>query len=196
VTANETTDRHAAPGSVRVRRIGPDEGALLKALRIRALAEEPEAFGESVAEAEARDEAEYAARARSASDGDRRAWFLAEADPDPSPVEAASTLVAAPRTSVGLAMGRRRPPDECMVFSVWVADAARGRGVGRALVDAVADWARAWGASRLVLWVYRSNRGAIRFYERLGFTAETSGPDAELGAPYDALAMRRGISPP
>jgi ribosomal protein S18 acetylase RimI-like enzyme len=202
VRANETTDRPVAPESVRVRRIGPDEGALLKALRLRALAEEPEAFGESVAEAEARDEAEYAARARSASDGDRRAWFLAEAEADPSPAkaeadpssaEAWSTLVAPTRTSVGLAMGRRRPPDECMVFSVWVANAARGRGVGRALVDAVADWARAWGASRLVLWVYRSNRGAIRFYERLGFTVETSGPDAELGAPHDALAMHRGI---
>ena len=168
---------------VRVRRIAPDEGAALRSLRLRALAEEPEAFGESVAEAEARDEAEYAARARAASDGDRRAWFLAERS---GPVQASVETVA-----VGLAMGRRRPPDDCMMFSVWVARSARGAGVGRALVDAVAGWAQAWDARRLVLWVYRSNVDAVRFYERLGFRLESTGPDADLGAPHDALAMER-----
>ncbi|MET1232085.1 MAG: GNAT family N-acetyltransferase [Candidatus Limnocylindrales bacterium] len=162
-----------------VRRIGPQEGALLKALRLRALAEEPEAFGESVAEAEARDEIEYVARARAASDGDRRAWFLAETSPDAAPI--------------GLAMGRRRPPDECMVFSVWVTEAARRQGVGRALVGAVADWARGWDARSLVLWVYRSNRRAIAFYERLGFLIEPSGPDTDLGAPHDAVAMHLAL---
>ena len=170
---------------VRVRRIGPHEGARLKALRLRALAEAPEAFGESVAEAEARDEAEYAARARAASDGDRRAWFLAELTRGPG--------MAADATAVGLAMGRRRPPDDCMIFSVWVAGSARGRGVGRALMAAVADWARSWGAGRLVLWVYRSNGDAIAFYRRLGFTAEDEGPDAELGAPHEAVAMHRSL---
>ncbi len=168
-----------------MRRIRADEGAQLKALRLRALAEEPEAFGESVAEAAARDEAEYAARARAASDGDRRAWFSAELVPEPRS--------AAGAVAVGLAMGRRRPPDTCMVFSVWVADAARGQGVGRALVDAIAGWARSWGAITLVLWVYRANQPAIRFYERLGFTVQEDGPDAELGAPHDALAMVRGV---
>lgn len=169
----------------RVRRIRADEGALLKTLRVRALAEEPEAFGESVAEAEARDEAEFMARARAASVGGRRAWFLAELGPEPGSSDE--------HVAVGLAMGRRRPPDTCMVFSVWVAGTARRRGVGRALVDAIAGWARSWGAVMLVLWVYRSNEPAIRFYERLGFRVQWDGPDAELGAPHDALAMVRGV---
>jgi GNAT superfamily N-acetyltransferase len=175
-----------APGRLEIRRIGPDEGPQLKAFRLRALAEEPEAFGESVAEAEARDEAEYVARARAASDGDRRAWFLAELVDD-------RASVADDPVPVGLAMGRRRPPDDCMVFSVWVAAPARGRGVGRALVDSVADWARSWGARRLVLWVFRSNGAAIRFYERLGFAIEPVGQDAELGAPHHAVAMHRAL---
>jgi len=170
----------------RVRRIGRHEGLRLKALRLQALAEAPEAFGESIAEAEARDEAEYMARARAASDGDRRAWFLAEV------VDGARSTGDDP-AAVGLAMGRRRPPDECMVFSVWVEEAARGSGVGRRLVEAVADWARTWGARRLVLWVFRSNRGAIDFYLRLGFIVELGGSDAELGAPHDAVAMHRAL---
>lgn len=169
----------------RVRRIRADEGALLKTLRVRALAEEPEAFGESVAEAEARDEAEFMARARAASEGDRRAWFLAELATEPGS--------GADHVAIGLAMGRRRPPDTCMVFSVWVADTARGHGVGRALVETIAGWARSWAAVTLVLWVYRSNEPAIRFYERLGFMVQWDGPDAELGAPHDALAMVRGV---
>ena len=174
-----------AEAQARVRRIRADEGALLKTLRVRALAEEPEAFGESVAEAEARDEAEFMARARAASEGDRRAWFLAELAPEPGS--------GADHVAIGLAMGRRRPPDTCMVFSVWVADTARGHGVGRALVEAIAGWARSWAAITLVLWVYRSNEPAIRFYERLGFMVQWDGPDAELGAPHDALAMVRGV---
>ena len=184
-TTHASASQTVAATRVRVRRIRADEGAQLKALRLRALAEEPEAFGESVVAAEARDEAEYAARARAASDGDRRAWFMADLDPEAHSV--AEPIV------VGLAMGRRRPPDTCMVFSVWVADRARGRGVGRALVDAIASWARSWGAITLVLWVYRTNQPAIRFYERLGFTVQGDGPDAELGAPHGALAMMRGI---
>jgi GNAT superfamily N-acetyltransferase len=175
----------AAASRIRVRRIGPHEGSRLKALRLRALAEEPEAFGESVAEAEARDEAEYAARARAASEGDRRAWFLAEL--------ASGSDRLSQATAVGLAMGRRRPPDDCMVFSVWVAETVRGRGVGRALMTAVADWARSWGAGRLALWVYRSNVDAIAFYQRLGFAVEDVGPDAELGAPHEAVALHRTL---
>jgi GNAT superfamily N-acetyltransferase len=76
-----------------------------------------------------------------------------------------------------------------MLFSVWVARSVRRAGVGRALVAAVADWARGWDARTVVLWVFRSNRDAIRFYERLGFVIEASGPDAVLGAPHGAVAM-------
>lgn len=169
-----------APGApLRVRRIRADEGALLRALRLRALSEVPEAFGETLDEAAARDQAEYDARARAASEGDRRAWFLAEIDGREMPV--------------GLALGRRRPPDEAMVFSVWVAEAARELGVGRALMAAVEAWARGWGADRLVLWVYRSNTGAIAFYQRLGFRLVDAGHDAELGEPHGAVAMDRAI---
>lgn len=56
------------------------------------------------------------------------------------------------------------------VSDLWVAEPARGRAVGRALLDHVA--ARAgdmWNARFIRLMVYETNDKARRFYERLGF---------------------------
>ena len=52
---------------------------------------------------------------------------------------------------------------------MWVTPDARGAGVGRALLDAVAAWARDRGLERLVLSVTTTNDGARRFYETCGF---------------------------
>ncbi len=76
------------------------------------------------------------------------------------------------------------------VGCLYVAAAARGRGVGRARLDA----AKAAHPEGLRLWTFQANAGARRFYAREGFveTAETEGdneeglPDVELrwkGAP-------------
>lgn len=46
------------------------------------------------------------------------------------------------------------------------------RGVGRALVCALLDWADARGIVRVALEVVESNEGAIRLYEALGFEHE------------------------
>jgi ribosomal protein S18 acetylase RimI-like enzyme len=55
------------------------------------------------------------------------------------------------------------------VHDVVVAPAARGRGLGRRLVDAAADWLEAHGAPRVMLWTAEKNPGAQRLFERLGF---------------------------
>jgi len=49
-----------------------------------------------------------------------------------------------------------------------VAEAERGQGVGRALMDAAYAVMRELGASELMLYVLDGNDGAIRFYEQLG----------------------------
>src|SRR5882672_220084 len=46
---------------------------------------------------------------------------------------------------------------------------ARGRGAGRALLDAAIAWGRSRGLDRLELWVTRGNGPAVRLYERAGF---------------------------
>lgn len=56
------------------------------------------------------------------------------------------------------------------VSDLWVADAARGQGMGRALLRAVAGFAwEKWRARFLKLTVYAENTGARAFYDRLGF---------------------------
>jgi ribosomal protein S18 acetylase RimI-like enzyme len=56
---------------------------------------------------------------------------------------------------------------------IAVDDAAEGKGVGRALLDTAASWARARGFRRLTLNVFAGNERARRVYERAGFQPET-----------------------
>lgn len=56
-----------------------------------------------------------------------------------------------------------------LVEDLVVEEARRGEGLGRALLDAAAAWARARGATRLQLLVDEANGPAIGFYRRLGW---------------------------
>ena len=56
------------------------------------------------------------------------------------------------------------------VVAMWVAPEARGRGVGRALIGSLIEWARAASAPALSLWVADGNEAARRLYESCGFT--------------------------
>ncbi len=160
-----------------VRRIQPADWALLREMRLASLLDAPEAFGQRYENAASEPEAEWRSAARASSSGDRRAWFIARAGS------------GADARDVGLVQARRRPPDDCLLFSMWVAPAARRTGAGRLLVNAVATWAGGWGGKRVVLWVFGANEGALRFYERLGFSVLPTGPDADSGRSFGALAM-------
>jgi GNAT superfamily N-acetyltransferase len=61
-----------------------------------------------------------------------------------------------------------------------VAEASRGAGVGRSLVEAAERWARAHGATRLQLLADRGNAPALGFYARVGW------------APTRLVCLRRG----
>ena len=63
------------------------------------------------------------------------------------------------------------------IVTIVLSASARGRGVGGHVMSRLDDTARAHGATRLTLSVFRGNIGAQRFYERLGFVAVTDDPD-------------------
>lgn len=63
------------------------------------------------------------------------------------------------------------------IYNVATAKAARGRGIGRSLIERAWQWARRNGRQRLYLEVRQTNRPAIRLYERLGFVRAGALPD-------------------
>ena len=127
-----------------VRRLEPSDAPLLRALRLRALREAPDAFG-STYEREA------------AFDDERWAGRLA---PDADPHFAVD--------DVGLAAGVR-DGDVADLVALWVDPAARGTGTADALVAAVLGWARQEGIPTLRCHVVAGNDPAERLYARHGF---------------------------
>ena len=55
------------------------------------------------------------------------------------------------------------------IHDIVVDDAARGAGVGRALIEAASAWLKAHGAPRVILWTAERNHAAQRLFEKAGF---------------------------
>jgi GNAT superfamily N-acetyltransferase len=68
--------------------------------------------------------------------------------------------------------------DELEVKNMAVAPRHQGRGVGRALMAAALDVARAQGRSRLIVATAAADIGNLRFYQRLGFRLRSIERDA------------------
>ena len=134
-----------------IERLRVGEGPRLRAIRVRALADAPDAFGASLEDAERRSLEDWEAQIVRLP---TFAWREGDTD---------------------LGMVRGAPhdgdPEAAYLISMWVAPEGRGRGIGAALVDEVAAWARGQGRRRLVLDVAAQNAWARRLYERCGFVA-------------------------
>ena len=83
------------------------------------------------------------------------------------------------------------------VTNTAVTEAARGRGVGRLMLERAVDEARAAGVRRVVLATAAADVGALRFYQRCGFrmtrvVQDAFGPDAGYLEPIevDGIPMR------
>src|SRR5271169_4832048 len=101
-----------------LRRLEPHEISLHRELRLRALHEAPDSFGESFADAAARPSAYWEDLTRSLTESGRQAMFLAYEGSEV--LGSAYGLLDRDRSAVG------------RVGGMWVAPAWRRRGVGRA----------------------------------------------------------------
>lgn len=63
-------------------------------------------------------------------------------------------------------------PDICYLQDLFTAPETRGRGVGRALIDAVAAWTRAQGLARVYWHTQSHNATARRLYDQVAETRE------------------------
>jgi ribosomal protein S18 acetylase RimI-like enzyme len=82
--------------------------------------------------------------------------------------EIAGVLLAALRASADDPI--LQPRRYAYVDEVAVAAGNQGQGLGRALMAQAERWALAGGACEIELHVWEANRGAIAFYERLGYS--------------------------
>lgn len=149
----------------------PADWPVYRTLRLRALADAPEAFGSTFAEESQRTDDAWAARlAAPALGAHQQGWpFAAELDGAP----------------VGLAWVKLDAQDAATasLYQVWVAPEARGRGVGAALLEAAIAWTRARRANALHLHVTAGDGAAARLYRRLGFV------DAGVPVPRPGTAL-------
>jgi RimJ/RimL family protein N-acetyltransferase len=81
-------------------------------------------------------------------------------------------------------------------LGLMVAQSARRRGVGWALLEAAVGWAREAGVRKLELHVFPWNEPAIRLYEKFGFEKEgyRKAHYRRAGEDVDAILMAYGVS--
>ena len=84
--------------------------------------------------------------------------------------------------------------DQADVMTIGVAPQARGRGVGRAILDALLDWARQAGAAEIFLDVRPSNEGAIALYNSRGFVEIGRRPRYFRNPVEEAVEMRAPLT--
>lgn len=135
------------------------DAALYWALRLRALREEPETFGSSYVEVADRPLAEVAARLR----------------PHLEPPEGCTIGALEGGQLLGTVTCMREPRQKvahkATITGMYVAPEARGRGTGKALLEAAIARARGWnGVEQVILTVVSTNAVALGLYTALGFT--------------------------
>lgn len=150
----------------------PEDWAAVRRVRLAALADAPSAFWSSFEEEVGQSEQQWRERiARGlkllALDGERV-------------VGHAGGFVPTDR------------PDDVELVAMWVDPAARGRGIGAALIEALADWAESIGSTRLHLWVEEKNAAAYGLYRRRGFEPTGQRQPMPSGGRWE-LAMARPV---
>ncbi|WP_210650764.1 GNAT family N-acetyltransferase [Nocardioides sp. SYSU D00065] len=152
---------------------GPEDWALVRDVRLRALADSPEAFGTNLPSAQALPEQEWRDRLSGP-----HATFLAMVDGHPAGM--GGVLLA-------------DDPDVAWIWGMWTDPAVRGRGVGRRFLEALVDWATAAGRTPY-LHVTEGNDGARALYVSCGFVPTGVRRPLREGSPLqvEEMALTRG----
>jgi ribosomal-protein-alanine N-acetyltransferase len=82
---------------------------------------------------------------------------------------------------------------EADILTVGVVPAHRGKGIAKALMALITDWANAQGSTAMMLEVKTDNHEAIGLYESLGYSTLNIRKDY-FGAGLDAQVMRLELS--
>ncbi len=127
-----------------------DDWSTWRAVRLRALAEAPWAFGSKLEDWQ--------------GDGDTEARWRSRLSEVPF-----NAVAFIGGEAVGQVGALVHDTASTLLISMWVSPSARGRGVGDSLINAVIEWSSGRGATAVRLNVKTDNRRAISLYERQGF---------------------------
>ena len=151
------------PAQPQIRRLEVADAPVYRALRLRALREHADAFTSSFEEENIRPLADTEKRLRAVGAG--KLWG-AYVEGDMAGM-------------VGLSLEARiKSRHKGLLVSMYVAPEYSGRGLGLSLVDTVVREARANGLELVTLTVTDSNHAAVALYQKCGFTAFGTEPDA------------------
>jgi len=167
---------------VSVRVFEAREWRVYRDLRLRALADAPDAFARTLAEEARLSDAEWRRRIDAAASSPLALAVVAEWEARP----------------VGIAYGRvdEAAREQAHLFAMWVAPEARRQGAGRALVEAITVWARGVRARRVVLEVTRGNDAAARLYARAGFAPTGEVAPLRPGSPLRVETLALDLARP
>jgi ribosomal protein S18 acetylase RimI-like enzyme len=161
--------------------VTPQNAMLFKQVRLQALRDTPKAFSSTYADESRLTDAEWVKRA-SLRNGEGSIVYLA--------MDAI--------TPCGIVGGFLDKDDasRAHLVSMWVAPVHRRLGIGRKLVEAIFDWARAQRARSVQLIVTSNNEAAIEFYKRQGFTLTGHTAPYRNDPTLNDLEMNCSISQP
>lgn len=171
-----TETRHLPNTEIAIRPLRADEWRTYRDVRLRALADSPDAFGSTLEIEQAKPDEYWVERLADAATSQWQLPLVAEAGTD----------------FVGLAWGWIDPskPDVAQVLSMWVAPHTRGKGSGLRLLEAVIAWAREANVQHVDLRVTCGNAPALRLYARAGFYSLGDSGPLRPGATVRAQDMR------
>lgn len=169
--------------AVTVRRLTASDGMALRGVLLDALRDAPTAFGGDLKQEEERPLSFWHEFAEGVVKQPKHLFLLAYFEHDAEPC--------------GMARGsldQDEAPTLVEVGGMWTRPSQRRNGVGRALLNAIRDWAQEKKVDTLALWVTEGNNSAIPMYEREGFslTGERK-PHPNLGE-YQILRMRQDLA--
>jgi ribosomal protein S18 acetylase RimI-like enzyme len=158
---------------VRIVRVGPEDWAAWRDVRLEALLDAPTAFGSTYESHVGRTERQWRERL------------------DPS--NGMTCLSMLGDRIIGMAAGYPEGDGVVELISMWVSPEARGRGVGDALVDEVVRWAAEHDAETVQLWVTSGNAPAERLYARHGFVRTGATRPLPSDPAIDEIAMQLSL---
>jgi len=172
--------KKVASDMLKIRTFAAHEWQAYKNIRLRALADSPDAFGRTLAEAQEYPNDYWLGRLSSESNASWDLPLVAEWDGKP----------------VGLAWGRIQAsrPEVANLYQVWVDPNYRQRGVGQMLLERVIAWARARNARYLDLGVTFADSPALRLYQRNGFEPTADPEPLRPGSALLGLPMRLDLT--